>query len=367
MTGVDEPVPADDRAPGDETLNTHPALDVATAQAAVVIQNRAVVGASAWLLDAVQAAVATGRRLQLVTPGGSRLTLPLRTLLSLPGADWVVRARDGYHDGLTGRRLEWISGAFGDRSGGGTPADLAPDFLPAATNGYLPVAAAEGLQLAVTAHVRHPIRDRVVLGGAVECLCSSLAGAPPAGWGPAEPVTTLWRVEDLTAMARNRSPRPAWLVFVGGRSGRPTVGTLRVESTRTSVSEHLTMAVGYPGTPDLAALTSAVAALAARQCVGSPTLVQLLAHVQPGREDLTYPPQWEGLPMPVAIAVGPEALAAYGLSHALAPQLRGAKPFGPAERPVVHYPLTHPDRPGEPTPYGWESLRLVLAHLRVGR
>ena len=49
-------------------------MDLVTDDVAVVMQDRPVVGLSAWLLDAAAAAEAEGRDVQLVTPPGVRIT-----------------------------------------------------------------------------------------------------------------------------------------------------------------------------------------------------------------------------------------------------------------------------------------------------
>lgn len=52
-----------------------------TDRATVVIQGRPVVAATTWLTHVVRNTVRTGRELHIVTPPGTRLTFPARTLL----------------------------------------------------------------------------------------------------------------------------------------------------------------------------------------------------------------------------------------------------------------------------------------------
>nr|WP_308189717.1 DUF6177 family protein [Streptomyces sp. WAC 00631] len=84
-------------------------IDVLTARAAVVIQDRPVVAATTWLTDVLGTAARAEREVQILTPPGTRLTLAARTLLARMPARWVVRDEEcGYYDGdraeLAGRR-----------------------------------------------------------------------------------------------------------------------------------------------------------------------------------------------------------------------------------------------------------------------
>ncbi|MBC9717983.1 hypothetical protein H9Y04_36170 [Streptomyces sp. TRM66268-LWL] len=89
------------------------AADIITEKAIVVIQDRPVVAATTWLTDIIRTAVEVERELQIVTPPGTRLTLPTRTLLDRMPTRWVVRdVHCGYYDGLTGAVLHWHEGHF---------------------------------------------------------------------------------------------------------------------------------------------------------------------------------------------------------------------------------------------------------------
>src|SRR5207249_3937854 len=65
-----------------------------------------------WLADGLRVCGETGRGLQIVTPPTSRITMPLRLVLTGPSSRWVVRAEGGYHDGLTGATLGWDGESF---------------------------------------------------------------------------------------------------------------------------------------------------------------------------------------------------------------------------------------------------------------
>jgi hypothetical protein len=336
-----------------ELLAQHPAVDVLTERVAVVLQDRVVVGLSSWLGDLARACGEAGRMLQVVTGTRSRITFPLRTVLASPGAAWVVAGdAGGYHDGFSGRVLAWDGSGFAP-SGDAEPA---PAFRMERRDGLAPLAAMGSRQLLITATLRHPAAVGTVLGLAAERLLGGLTGAAPSGWGLAEPMTEPWEPAALTAVARERMPRPSVLMLAGG-GDRAALGTLRAERSRSSVTESISISVGYDGGPPIGVLPELVAAVA-----GDADLVGLLAQVRPGRPDCTFAPTWEGVPVPVGLAVGREGLtAAGGVERALAAPAEGAHLIGTAARRVAWFPL------GDgASPESWESLRRVGEHLGIG-
>ena len=58
-----------------------PAIDLRTDKVVVIMQDRPVVGMSAWLVDALAAAEAADLGVQLVTPATTRLTFAVRSTL----------------------------------------------------------------------------------------------------------------------------------------------------------------------------------------------------------------------------------------------------------------------------------------------
>jgi uncharacterized protein DUF6177 len=350
--------PAADQGDRGGEAGHHPAVDVLTDRATVVMQDRQVVGLSAWLASAARASAAAGREFQLVAGQGCRLTFPLRTLLGGPATRWVVPDPVvGYYDGLSGRPLFW-DGAWFTQSGDG-PMELAPAFGLRLHAGLAPLAAVTGRQLVLTARLRQASTAATMLGRAAELACASLTGAPPAGWGTAEPVTEPWRPAALTGLARRRAPRPSWFTLVGAGE-RPAAGTLRVERAASGVDEVLTLAVGYQGQPPVERLAGLAGELA-----GTGALVSLLAQVRPGRADLTFAPRWEGLPVPAGLAVGAGGRGT-GPDRdwpgpALAVPLAGTRLVGTGARAAVWFPL------GDgASPVGWQALKLVAEHLRPG-
>ena len=95
-----------------------PGVDLITDKVAVVMQDRPVIGMSAWLSDALTSAKVESRDVQLVTPKTSRLTWPVRSMLfNGRFSKWVVTGEDDeYFDGLSGVRLKWDGEQFLARS-----------------------------------------------------------------------------------------------------------------------------------------------------------------------------------------------------------------------------------------------------------
>ncbi|WP_411138533.1 DUF6177 family protein [Streptomyces sp. C10] len=89
-----------------------PAIDVLTDKTALIILERPVAAMTAWPADAVRA-TAGERALQIVTPRGARLTLPVRTVLSgLPPRWGVQDGEGGYARGRPGELLRPIHSCF---------------------------------------------------------------------------------------------------------------------------------------------------------------------------------------------------------------------------------------------------------------
>ncbi|MDI5965536.1 DUF6177 family protein [Streptantibioticus silvisoli] len=306
-----------------EPVAAQPAVDVLTERAAVAIQDRPVIALTSWLADAYAGCAATHRALQIVTPPGSRLTMPLRTVLSGPPNRWVVRDEAcGYYDGLTGAVLRWQDGHFrppGDPESGGNP-------MAAAFTG--PEAEGAG-QVLLSFRTSRPADEEMLLGGALEEAFRILTGEPPAGWGTSEPAALPWSRDRLTRLARSRMPDGSWFTVVGGPD-RAAIATLRVARTPDGVDEEAVLAVGHTAQDEIprAGFHSLAAELTAHH-----GLVSLVAQCRAARADLTVPSHFEPVPVPLAFALGPSAVAEVGPDHA-----RGA--------PIHPRTLSAPDGPG---------------------
>ncbi|MFE3182743.1 DUF6177 family protein [Streptomyces violascens] len=277
-----------------------PAVDIHTDRASVVVQDRPVTALTTWLSNALAETAARGRALQLVTPATSRLTLPARAALAFGPHRWVVQHPEtGYYDGLRGARLHWRDGAFTEERGpDGTPS-IAEPFAASAG-----APAPEGeRQLALSLRTVHPATADLVLGGALEAAWQHLTGAPPTGWGTAEPVNLPWSKRELTELARTRAQRgaPTFLITLGTLE-QPAIATTRIVHTPAGIEEHTTLALGYhPGdTLPLDILPELIKHLTARH-----NLTTVLVTLRPARRDLTITPHAEHPPTPVSLNVGP--------------------------------------------------------------
>ncbi|MEU9925762.1 DUF6177 family protein [Streptomyces griseoluteus] len=324
-----------------------PVVDVLTDSTAVVLADRPVVPLTAWFSDVLRATARSDRAFHLVTPPHVRLTLPLRTALGGTPNRWVVQDLvGGYHDGLSGVRLVWRDGTF---------APLGTEVADAFTS---PVTPAGHRQLTVSLRTVHAPDADLELGGALEAAWRHLTGAPPAGWGTAEPVNLPWSPRQLTETARDRAPAPTHLVVIGTPE-QPAIATHRVTRTTAGVAEDTTLTLGYT-TPDEVPL-DALEALA-EKLVGEHDLTTMLTTLRRARADLTLPPHLEPPPLPVAFTLGSRDVRTIGLTHARRPPLAvRPRQLGPAIAPALHYPL------GDGTDAAaWTALQVLSDHLKAG-
>ncbi|MFE2186025.1 DUF6177 family protein [Streptomyces sp. NPDC059455] len=331
-----------------------PAVDVLTERTAVVLQDRPVVAMTAWLSDAIRAAAASDRAVQIVTPATARLSLPTRLSLTGLPSRWVVRDDEGggYYDGLSGALLRWHDGGF-------TPVEAEPERTPVARAFLEGAEGAEDTgerQLTLSFRTVQPAEERLVLGGALEAAWTALTGGPPEGWSTAEPVNLAWSCEALTALAHDRAPESTWVVAVG-RADRPAIATLRVERTARGVEQDVTLAFGYgPGEkPPLDVLPDLAATL-----VTEHRLQSLLVQLRAARRDLSLPARFEPPAVPVGFALGADEAREVGLTFARRTPLPARPvPLGPEARPGFYYPLGDGSSPSS-----WALFEQLMRHLR---
>ncbi|MFD7130483.1 DUF6177 family protein [Streptomyces sp. NPDC059894] len=331
-----------DESPGTQDF---PVVDVLTDSTAVVLSDRPLLPLTAWLSDVLRTTAQSNRALHLVTPPHVRLTLPLRAALGGMPNRWVVQdPQGGYYDGLSGVRLAWRSGTF------------LPTGDPHADAFAAGAASTPQRQLTVSFRTVHAPDERLVLGRSLEAAWRHLTGAPPVGWGTAEPINLPWSPHRLTDLARDRAPAPTRLLAVGGPD-RPAIATHRVTRTTAGVAEEVTLTLGYDRPQDmpLDALESLAATL-----VTEHGLATMLTTVRAARADLTLPPHLEGPPLPVSFTLGPRDAGETGLSRAGRPPLATRpRQLGSPARPALHYPL------GDGTdPESWKALQTLRNHLK---
>lgn len=296
-----------------------PTVDRLTHDAAVILQDRAVVGVSRWLQDSVRAAFETDppRQVDLITPADTRITLPLHDLLTVGAVRWLLPFGDLFYDGLTGAVVDWAADRPHDprlskpdswrtvRGPDGTP--VTASAFTAESAGPLGALAAPvrqsppgGLRLSLQATTAAEATDHCLLGASTELAWRCLTGDTPASWGTAEPAGNPWSRQDLTRTLRARLPLPTWAVLMG--SGTPAAtATVRVATLGTHLVEELTLHVDLPadGQPPsgdtLRELAGDLSPLGLR------TLVVAMG-VRSGH--LTAPPRRRPATVPLAVAVG---------------------------------------------------------------
>ena len=331
-----------------------PGVDLITDKVAVVMQDRPVIGMSAWLSDALTSAKVESRDVQLVTPKTSRLTWPVRSMLfNGRFSKWVVTGEDDeYFDGLSGVRLKWDGEQFLARSTakvGEPTSDLHPDFV---------VQEEPFGQLQLTVRVRHQPVESLVLGRLAERLFTATTGNGPAGWATSEPVTQPWSPEALTEYCRDRAPDPTWLVLAGqpGAEFKPSVGTLEARRTMSGLDETVTLSVAQPGMdfPDVNKVGDWIDEVADNFELISATVMGSY-----GAADGTYPPRFLGLSCPIGIGAGNEAVRTTGVADMLKVEgIRNALAIGPVHAPAIWYPVGNGRKPKD-----WETYSRVLKKL----
>lgn len=327
-------------------LRNHPAVDLSTADAAVVVQERALVALEPLLLDALVSCPRAGVRLQLVTPPTSRLTAPLARVLQETGGQWVVRDATGRClDGLTGRILTWDGASFTEPE----VAELDPAWPSPPPTG-------RG-SLSVELTTLHPAGRDLLLAESVETCCRVLADASPLGWGIAEPVSQPWDRRALSSLCRTRSPAPIMVVVVGGDPDRPAVGGLTVTPTDAGVREQLWLQAGADQDLGTARLDALADRLAHQVEPPRSALLGLAA----GQDDGTVAAQNTGVTVPYGLLLGPSVVREVGQDRALSAPARQVRLVGPAAAPSLWVPLLPTSGPVDPG----GVLSRVLRHLGV--
>ncbi|MDX2936500.1 DUF6177 family protein [Streptomyces ipomoeae] len=324
-----------------------PSVDVLTESTAVVISDRPVLAFTTWLADVLRATSATNRALHLVTPAHARLTIPLRTALSGAPNRWVVQdPGGGYYDGLSGVPLAWQHGTF------------APTSTTVTSTFTQRSAPTPERQLTITFRTIHAPDADLILGRGLEAAWRHLTGAPPVGWGTAEPVNLPWSPRKLTDLARDRAPAPTQLIAIGVPN-HPAIATLRVARTTAGVAQDITLTLGYGSAADvpLDVIESLAATLDEEH--GLKTMLTTLRAAHTG---LTLTPHLGAPPIPVSFTLGAGDVRTAGLTHARRPPLAlHPRQLGPRTHPALHYPLgdgTNTD--------AWTVFHDLTNHLKAG-
>ncbi|TVT61604.1 hypothetical protein FNH05_02765 [Amycolatopsis rhizosphaerae] len=315
-----------------EPLTPHPAADRVTAEAIVVEQDRSVVPLSNWIADAAVTAGASSRVLQLLTPADSRITYPLELLLRDTQAEWIVRDGPGrFRDGIAGYVVQWNGVRF------------VPDLDAQPAEPLPPVAGSGDLAIQITAV--HRAAETLELGMTAETVITAITGAPPTGWGVAEPATQPWSRREITAHCRERAPGPSRVVVVG--SG--IVGQLYADRLDTGVLEQVQLSgppAGVVRQEDIEEFTDEVAGRVRVVIVAAhPDRLNGLRGSKPSLPELPY-----------GILLGHEVIAEHGVMHAEQAPAARVRIIGTGKRRAAWYRLdAGPARP-------YETLHAVLRH-----
>ncbi|MFF1819224.1 DUF6177 family protein [Kribbella sp. NPDC058245] len=340
-----------------------PGVDLITEKVAVVMQDRPVIGMSAWLSDALTSAKMAGRDLQLVTPKTTALTYPVRTSI-FKGlySKWVVTDDDGeYFDGLNGVRLKWNGEMFIARAAakdGQATSDLHPDYV---------VKEDPFGQLQFTVRVRHRAVESLVIGKMAERLFTAASGSGPAGWSTSEPVTQPWSPEALTEYCRDRAPEPTWLILAGqpGKEFKPAVGTLEVRRTMSGVDETVTLAVTQPGLdfPNVNLVGEWIDEIA-----DNFELISAMVMGSYGTAAGTYLPRFVGMACPIGVGAGNEAVRSSSVAEMVkVPGISRAMAIGPAHTPAIWYPIGDGREPRDWETYATLMKKLIPADALAGK
>lgn len=331
-----------------DRIRAHPAADLITDRTAIVVSERPVTGLSSWLTDLISRTSGTGLRPVLVTLPTARVTLPLRMVITAGLLRWVARTpAGGYYDAIGGDPVRFDGQAFVDAT---DDADVPPQFDEESL----------AAQVVISVSIQHRPSTTLRLGAALETCATRFTGAPPSGWGVAEPVTQPWDRGALTAFARRRMPTASRLVAVGsGRS--PLVSVVEVNRTDIGLQEDVTCLVGWDtATPHVAQIT-ARAMESLRAVADAETVGLAMAHVRAGRGDLTTAARTESALAPLVLLLGPRPVRGLGEDLILGAGLPAPTRVGRPRTPGLLFDL------GGDGGNGWRHLSRLVAHLGPDR
>ncbi|WP_344793964.1 DUF6177 family protein [Frondihabitans peucedani] len=322
----------------------HPLIDDITSRAVRVESRATVVRLSAPFADLLARPVAAGRRIALVTPETSRITIGLRSALVAAGGIWLARTPSGFRDGITGVDHATLDEAVGSPD---------PSLDPAASGLHQStVHSAEQVttQLSVDVTLLHSASHDPALGGAVEAVAMAVGGYHPQVWGASEPLEKTWDRWAMTQDARHRAPSTSRYLVEGERFSAAV--TARV--TDRGIEETIALTADVPG--GSAGLDAAIGrlgdALGGLTRSSLPTFALVLAREgEPDRcfRPLTYPP-----PNPVVLLIGAPSVERFDLHERTFADEQHVRVVGRPRKPAYLLSL------GDSFRSGWEALHDAL-------
>ncbi|WIE77009.1 DUF6177 family protein [Curtobacterium sp. MCSS17_007] len=306
----------------DDLTLAHPLVDAVGAGFVVHETDAAVVECSSERTGLLLEARRAGLVVVLLTPGTSRLTAAMSTMLRRTASSWVVHDGDRYRAAGSDVVADDVATAM-----------LAPQTITrSATIGPGAVPWAEAL-----VSVHHPASDAATVGRTAELLLAGLADGGPTAWGTVEPATLAWSVAEVTAFARRRAPRPTRLVAVAPTAGGVASLQLRIERSATGVTEETRLVLPRPVPSDALPtdddVPAVLADLARRQRVLLGTAWRTSGH-----PDATVSAHQLPLPVPLGAVVGAAAVRDLGIDPRTLPA--GVRVVGPARVPSLMLDFT---------------------------
>lgn len=301
----------------DDVTLAHPLVDAVGAGFVVHETDAAVVECSSERTGLLLEARRAGLVVVLLTPGTSRLTAAMSTMLRRTASSWVVRDGDRYRAAGSDVVADDVATAM-----------LAPQTVTRSAS--IRPRAVPWVEALVAVH--HPASDAATVGRTAELLLAGLADVGPTAWGTVEPATLAWSVAEVTAFARRRAPRPTRLVAVAPTSGGVASVQLRVERSATGVTEETRLVLPRPVESDALPTDDDVprvlADLAGRQRVLLGTAWRTSGH-----PDATVSAHQLPLPVPLGAVVGAAAVRDLGIDPRTLPA--GVRAAGPARVPSM--------------------------------
>ena len=176
--------------------------DLVTDKTHLLIQPRAIVGLSHWLLRTYEQAHRNDRVLAVVTRPTSVLTLAAARFINDARACWIVDHPDGAYDSFSGLRAHWDGLSF----------TYDGELHPA----YLEVAVDDDRAISISAETTHGYNDNPQPGLFSQQVLAAAGCAPPTRFGVIEPLCEPFSPALVTEHARALSPQSSISIVSGG-------------------------------------------------------------------------------------------------------------------------------------------------------
>ncbi|MGB3256787.1 MAG: DUF6177 family protein [Ornithinimicrobium sp.] len=188
-----------------------PPFDFVTADSAVALQTRPVLGLTPWMTTCLLWARDHERTFVVLTPRSTRLTPVLADLVDRGAVEWIADEGGITHDARSAAEVRWDGSRFVVVD---PPNRLHPETPPTGRVWSL-VAEVDTL---------HSASEPVSVGALAQHVAHSCGVGPLAGQGLMEPVEAAFDQASLTTFSQSESPGPARFLLTGERAD--AVGSL---------------------------------------------------------------------------------------------------------------------------------------------